>query len=191
MRRSDAEPENLAPNTPTVYGARRRARTIAGIWTRCSSSSVDTNFGFGVPSIKKGLFSMLSSNPSQHQGSPAPADPAYEEAGLSAEAHRTDTVRMARPSGRSCPLSSVDPHKGLNNRAENSHLPLRKRERIMQRFRSPGALRHFARVFSAIRNLFAPPRSKGTAIAVHPHRLRAIAHWRARSRLLPEPGAAR
>jgi putative transposase len=26
-------------------------------------------------------------------------------------------------------------HKGLNNRAENSHLPLRKRERIMQRFR--------------------------------------------------------
>ena len=27
-------------------------------------------------------------------------------------------------------------HKGLNNRAENSHLPLRKRERVMQRFRS-------------------------------------------------------
>ena len=31
-------------------------------------------------------------------------------------------------------------HKGLNNRAENSHLPLRKRERVMQRFRSPGGL---------------------------------------------------
>jgi putative transposase len=29
-------------------------------------------------------------------------------------------------------------HKGLNNRAENSHLPLRKRERAMQGFRSPG-----------------------------------------------------
>jgi putative transposase len=28
-------------------------------------------------------------------------------------------------------------HKGLNNRAENSHLPLRKRERMMQDFRSP------------------------------------------------------
>lgn len=28
-------------------------------------------------------------------------------------------------------------HKGLNNRAENSHLPLRKRERAMQGFRSP------------------------------------------------------
>jgi putative transposase len=27
-------------------------------------------------------------------------------------------------------------HKGLNNRAENSHLPLRRRERVMQGFRS-------------------------------------------------------
>lgn len=37
-------------------------------------------------------------------------------------------------------------HKGLNNRAENSHLPLRKRERIMQRFRSPGSLQRFVSV---------------------------------------------
>jgi putative transposase len=29
-------------------------------------------------------------------------------------------------------------HKGLNNRAENSHVPLRKRERMMQGFRSVG-----------------------------------------------------
>jgi putative transposase len=29
-------------------------------------------------------------------------------------------------------------HKGLNNRAENSHLPFRKRERTMQDFRSLG-----------------------------------------------------
>ena len=28
-------------------------------------------------------------------------------------------------------------HKGLNNRAENSHLPTRRRERIMKRFKSP------------------------------------------------------
>ena len=27
-------------------------------------------------------------------------------------------------------------HKGLNNRAENSHVPIRKRERMMQGFRS-------------------------------------------------------
>jgi putative transposase len=34
-------------------------------------------------------------------------------------------------------------HKGLNNRAENSHLPLRKRERTMQGFRSAGSLQRF------------------------------------------------
>ncbi|MGZ2408343.1 putative transposase [Rhizobium ruizarguesonis] len=70
-------------------------------------------------------------------------------------------------------------HKGLNNRAENSHLPLRKRERIMQRFRSPGSLQRFVSVFSAIRNLFVPARSNHSATAVHLHRLTAIAHWKA------------
>ena len=58
-------------------------------------------------------------------------------------------------------------HKGLNNRAENSHLALRKR--VMQRFRSPGALQRFVSVFSAIRNLFDPAApSKRSAIAIHP-----------------------
>ena len=70
-------------------------------------------------------------------------------------------------------------HKGLNNRAENSHLPLRKRERAMQGFRSAGGLQRFLAVFSAVRNLFVPPHSKRSAIAVHLHRLRAIAYWKA------------
>jgi putative transposase len=40
-------------------------------------------------------------------------------------------------------------HKGLNNRAENSHLPFRRRERVMQGFRSPRYLQRFISVFSA------------------------------------------
>ena len=61
-------------------------------------------------------------------------------------------------------------HKGLNNRAENSHVPLRKRERMMQGFRSPGGLQRFVSVFSAVRNLFVPPRSQRSAFQnrVHP-----------------------
>src|SRR6185312_4101952 len=39
-------------------------------------------------------------------------------------------------------------HKGLDNRAENSHLPLRKRERIMQGYRSSGGLQRFLLTFS-------------------------------------------
>jgi len=68
-------------------------------------------------------------------------------------------------------------HKGLNNRAENSHLPLRKRERIMQNFRSPGGCQRFVSVFSAIRNLFVPPASITTALSRHIHRIRAFAQW--------------
>src|ERR671916_1108809 len=58
-------------------------------------------------------------------------------------------------------------HKGLNNRAENSHVPLRKRERQMQRFRSAGALQRFTSIFSAVRNLFVPPASKRPAFSTH------------------------
>ncbi|MEK1852189.1 MAG: IS6 family transposase [Phyllobacterium sp.] len=70
-------------------------------------------------------------------------------------------------------------HKGLNNRAENSHLPLRKRERAMQGFRSPGGLQRFVSIFSAIRNLFVPSRSKCFAFQIHLHRLNAQAQWKA------------
>ncbi len=69
-------------------------------------------------------------------------------------------------------------HRGLNNRAENSHLPLRRRERVMQSFRSPGGLQRFTSVFSAVRNLFVPPRSRRSALATHLHRLAAMAEWK-------------
>jgi putative transposase len=69
-------------------------------------------------------------------------------------------------------------HKGLNNRAENSHLPLRRRERAMQGFRSPGGLQRFASVFSAVRNLSVPPCSRRSALAIHLHRLNAMAAWK-------------
>jgi putative transposase len=69
-------------------------------------------------------------------------------------------------------------HKGLNNRAENSHLPLRRRERAMQGFRTPAGLQRFVNVFSAVRNLFVPPRSRRSALATHLHRLNAVGRWK-------------
>ena len=69
-------------------------------------------------------------------------------------------------------------HKGLNNRAENSHLPFRRRERAMQGFRSPRYLQRFVSVFSAVRNLFVPPRSRRSACATHLHRRNAMAEWK-------------
>ena len=75
-------------------------------------------------------------------------------------------------------------HKGLNNRAENSHLPIRKRERIMQGFRSWGGLQRFVSVFSTVRNLFVPARQKSSALDRHLHRIRAFAAWKAAAGVL-------
>jgi putative transposase len=69
-------------------------------------------------------------------------------------------------------------HKGLNNRAENSHLPFRRRERVMQGFQSPRYLQRFVSVFSAVRNLFVPPRAHRSAPARRFHRLSAMTEWR-------------
>jgi putative transposase len=66
-------------------------------------------------------------------------------------------------------------HRGLNNRAENSHVPVRKRERMMQGFRSWSGLQRFVPTFSAVRNHFVPARSQRSALSTHLHRLRAMA----------------
>jgi transposase-like protein len=41
-----------------------------------------------------------------------------------------------------------------NNRAENSHQPIRGRERKLQRFKSPGSAQHFLSVHAAVHNTF-------------------------------------
>jgi putative transposase len=68
-------------------------------------------------------------------------------------------------------------HKGLNNRAENSHLPFRKRERTQQGFRSIGALQQFVSVFSAVRNHFVPASSNRSAPQIRTHRRQTTTEW--------------
>jgi len=49
-------------------------------------------------------------------------------------------------------------HKGLNNRAENSHRPTRRREKVMQKFKSMDHLQHFSSSFDLIYEHFKPRR---------------------------------
>ena len=70
-------------------------------------------------------------------------------------------------------------HKGLNDRAENSHLPFRKRERAMQGYRSPGSLQRFVSIHSAIRNCFSVPACRRSAQTIRYHRLEAFDAWNA------------
>ena len=70
-------------------------------------------------------------------------------------------------------------HEGLNNRAENSHLPLRSRGRAMREHRSPGGLQRFVSMHSAVRNRFVPPaRRRRSAQTTRYHRLEAFGVWR-------------
>jgi putative transposase len=54
-------------------------------------------------------------------------------------------------------------HKGLNNRAENSHQPTLQRERAMKGFRSTGGAQRFLSAFSGISPHFRPRRHLRTA----------------------------
>lgn len=74
-------------------------------------------------------------------------------------------------------------HKGLNNRAENSHLPFRKRERAMQGFRSPGTLQRFVSMQSATRNRFSVPARRRSALTIRYHRLEAFDAWKSAANL--------
>jgi putative transposase len=64
---------------------------------------------------------------------------------------------------RVLPRSEHRRHKRLNNRAENSHLPVRKRERLLQRFKSAAHAQRFLEPFSAVCNQFRPRRHRLTA----------------------------
>jgi putative transposase len=70
-------------------------------------------------------------------------------------------------------------HKGLNNRAENSHQPTRRRERIMKRFKSTRQAQRFLAIHDQVANLFhIPYPESATADFRRASRERAFAAWR-------------
>ncbi|MEW2490406.1 DDE-type integrase/transposase/recombinase, partial [Streptomyces sp. NPDC048411] len=68
-------------------------------------------------------------------------------------------------------------HKGLNNRAENSHQPTRQRERAMKGFRSAGAAQRFLSAFSGISPHFRPRRHLLTATDYRAEMTARFAIW--------------
>ncbi|MCW3784676.1 DDE-type integrase/transposase/recombinase, partial [Defluviimonas salinarum] len=66
----------------------------------------------------------------------------------------------------------------LNNRAENSHLPFRRRERAMQRFRRMRSLQMFAAVHASVFNHFNSERSFYSRANFKKNRAAALAEWR-------------
>ena len=69
-------------------------------------------------------------------------------------------------------------HKGLNNRAENSHQPTRVRERRMGRFKSPGHAQRFLSAFELIRQHFHLKQHQLTAKEYRDQMHQRLESWR-------------
>ncbi len=66
----------------------------------------------------------------------------------------------------------------LNNRAENSHQPFRRRERAMAKFRDEKTLQKFASAHASIHNHFNQERHLNRRSVFKQNRSAALAEWR-------------
>jgi transposase-like protein len=92
----------------------------------------------------------------------------------------TDKLR-SYAAGKTQLQLSVRHEQGLrkNNWAENSHLPVRRRERKMQRFKSPGSTQRFLPVHASVQNTFNVQRHLVSRNTLRVLRREAFQNWRA------------
>ena len=90
----------------------------------------------------------------------------------------TDKLRSYHVAIRTLGLTTehID-NKRANNRAENSHQPVRRRERKMQRFKSPGSAQRFLNIQSAVYNSFYVQRHLLKRITFKQYRGEAFDAW--------------
>ncbi len=69
-------------------------------------------------------------------------------------------------------------HKGINNRAENSHQPTRQQEKQMRKFKSTKQVQRFLYLHGQLRNLFFAGRYKNSAGLIRAKLLSALGCWK-------------
>ena len=90
----------------------------------------------------------------------------------------TDKLRSYGAAMKVANVDKQDTGRWLNNRAENSHLPFRRRESAMLRFRRMRGLQKFAAVHASIHNLFNSERSLHSRSNFKLNRAAALAECR-------------
>ena len=98
--------------------------------------------------------------------------------------HGQPRLSLPRASARTLPrmrelgnLERREMGRHLNNRVENSHLPFRRRERAMQRFRQMKSLQKFASVHASLHNHFNSERHLVDRRTYRERRSAALAEW--------------
>ena len=90
----------------------------------------------------------------------------------------TDKLRSYGAANRAMgPIFEHRQHKGLNNRAEHSHQPMRVREKMMRGFKFPRQLQHFTSIHDPSANLFMRSRYNRDAAAKRAARAQAFQAW--------------
>ena len=93
------------------------------------------------------------------------------------------TDGLASYGAATCELGCSDRHRPgrlrENNRAENSHLPIRRRERKQQRFKSQGSAQKFPATHAAVHNIFNVQRHLIRRPTLRYLRSEAMATWAA------------
>ena len=94
----------------------------------------------------------------------------------------TDKLRSYHVAIRTLGLTAEHTHnKRANNRAENSHQPVRRRERKQQRFKSPGSAQRFLNIQSAAYNTFYVQRHLLSRTTFKQFRTDAFEVWKSAS----------
>src|SRR5713101_4327422 len=121
---------------------------------------------------------MLVQPPRQPGGAAADAQ-ASQKARFAPKLLVTDKLRSYGSAFRQLRLTC--PHEqGLrkNNRAENSHQPVRRRERKMQRFKSARSAQRFLNMHAAVHNTFNLQRHLVSRSTLRIFRAEAASEWR-------------
>jgi putative transposase len=91
----------------------------------------------------------------------------------------TDDLRSYGAAARDLGIESRHERgRWKNNRGENSHQPTRRREHMMQRFKSPGSAQKFLSIHAAVFNTFNVQRHLTSARTHRTLRAAAMSTWR-------------
>jgi putative transposase len=138
------------------YAGAVHGRAIAGTSTRWWYGSPESGCIYGVPSITRGeVLDMLVQRRRDTRAALRLMRKLLKRQGFAPKLLVTDKLRSYASAFRRLRLNC--PHEqGLrkNNRAENSHQAVRRRERKMQRFKSPCAAQRFLGMHAAVHNTF-------------------------------------
>jgi len=150
-----------------------------GTSMRSSSASPGRSIGSGAPSTRTASFSMFTSRAGATKKAVKRLfRKLLKKQGRAPRVLVTDKLRSYAAAKREImPGVEHRQHKGLNNRAENSHQPTGRRERVMKRFKSPRQVQHFLSAHDQVANVFPRRRDHHTAANLRFGRTQAFTTW--------------